>query len=340
VKARLAAIAAFLLLLPAAAPAAETPWGELKKLFHEPVTELKQQFKQLKQNAQPKAPKASKSAEPPAEAKAVEEKAAPAKPEAPVQEAVEAKPEPAPAPATAATDVAETEEVPIPRPRPEITFSYAAAGVPLPPEKPAFAAIGALTPPGRSLIAPPPAARSTCGAALAALGVEATPMAKVEEGACGIAQPVAVAALEGGAVDLSTKAIIECDLAETLANWIRDEVQPEARQHFGGKVTGLRIAASYTCRPRNGVSGAKLSEHGKGNAIDIAAFNVSGHGWITVAGAHYGDEARFLREVRASACNPFTTVLGPGSDSYHSDHFHLDLAKRRTAGPSKGLYCK
>jgi hypothetical protein len=117
-------------------------------------------------------------------------------------------------------------------------------------------------------------------------------------------------------------------------------VQPEAREIFGGKVTGLRIAASYTCRSRNGVAGAKLSEHGKGNAIDLAAFNISGHGWVTVAGSHYGAEARFLREVRAAACNPFTTVLGPGSDSYHSDHFHLDLAKRRTAGPSKGLYCK
>jgi hypothetical protein len=333
VKARLAAIAACLLLLPAAAVAAETPWNELKRLFHEPVTELKQQFKQLKGAGQSQTPKATRKAAPPADVKAAEEKPAPAKTEASAPAVATAQPEAAP-------EAARAGEVPIPRPRPETTFSYAAEPAPVPPHKPALAAIGALTPPGRSLIVPPPAARSTCGAALAALGVEATPMAKVDEGACGIAQPVAVASLEGGAVDFSTKAIIECNLAETLANWIRDEVQPEARGILGGKVTGLRIAASYTCRPRNGVAGAKLSEHGKGNAIDIAAFNVSGRGWITVGGAHHGDEARFLREVRAAACSPFTTVLGPGSDSYHSDHFHLDLAKRRTAGPSKGLYCK
>jgi hypothetical protein len=323
-----------LLLLPAAAVAAETPWSELKRLFHEPVTELKQQFKQFKATGQSRSPKAEASkAAPPADVKATEEKLVPAQPEAPASAVATAKPEAAP-------EAAKAEDAPIPRPRPEITFSYAADPVPMPPHKPAFAAIGALTPPGRSLIAPPPAAKSTCGAALAKLGVEATPMAKVDEGACGIAQPVAVASLEGGAVDFSTKAIIECNLAESLANWIRDEVQPEAREIFSGTVTGLRIAASYTCRPRNGVAGAKLSEHGKGNAIDIAAFNVSGHGWVTVAGAHHGDEARFLREVRAAACSPFTTVLGPGSDSYHSDHFHLDLAKRRTAGQSKGLYCK
>jgi len=30
------------------------------------------------------------------------------------------------------------------------------------------------------------------------------------------------------------------------------------------------------------------------------------------------------------------TVLGPGSDRYHGDHFHLDLANRR----SGKAYCK
>ena len=28
-------------------------------------------------------------------------------------------------------------------------------------------------------------------------------------------------------------------------------------------------------------------------------------------------------------CARFTTVLGPGSDWYHEDHVHLDLAERR-----------
>ena len=45
----------------------------------------------------------------------------------------------------------------------------------------------------------------------------------------------------------------------------------------------------------------------------------------------------FLRDVRKAGCGPFTTVLGPGSDSYHSDHFHFDLAQRGKSGRS--LYC-
>ena len=90
----------------------------------------------------------------------------------------------------------------------------------------------------------------------------------------------------------------------------------------------------------NGVSGAKLSEHARGNAIDISAFKIEGRGWIEVGGIHFGAEQRFLKAIRASACGPFTTVLGPGSDAYHSDHFHLDLAERNKRGKSRGLYCK
>ena len=33
--------------------------------------------------------------------------------------------------------------------------------------------------------------------------------------------------------------------------------------------------------------------------------------------------------MRDSACRRFTTVLGPGSDSYHESHIHLDLIERR-----------
>jgi len=33
--------------------------------------------------------------------------------------------------------------------------------------------------------------------------------------------------------------------------------------------------------------------------------------------------------VRKSVCAHFTTVLGPGSDGYHENHIHVDLAERR-----------
>jgi hypothetical protein len=34
--------------------------------------------------------------------------------------------------------------------------------------------------------------------------------------------------------------------------------------------------------------------------------------------------------VLHSVCRRFTTVLGPGSDGYHEEHIHLDLAERRS----------
>ena len=244
--------------------------------------------------------------------------------------------------------------VPMPRLRPDApgeaagALNYAPTSaieaaplVPAPTPRPAGPPIASV-PPLEPLNLPPPAARSICGAMIAQLGVEATPLAAVEEGACGISAPVAVASLAGGGIDFSTKAILECDLAEALARWSSDAVQPIALKTLGRRVTGYRVAASYTCRNRNSQADAKLSEHARGNAIDISAFKVDGIGWIEVGPGWEsgGPEALFLKAVRGSACGPFTTVLGPGSDSYHSDHFHLDRAKRRTAGPSKGLYCK
>lgn len=331
-KGRFVAAAVVLgLALPAVGLAQESPWRALGKMFRQPAQELRQGLEELRSgklsDGQPEV-----QAETPVEG--------PEKPTEKVAKAPPPEPPPLPpeSPAVAPQEFA-TATAPIPRPRPEIAIPYA-ADVPEVPASRSVAAIGALNLPPPSLIKPPPAARSTCGAELAKLGVEAEAIAPIREGSCGVEEPVAVAALGAGATDLTTKAILECDLAEKFANWLRDEVQPEARKILGGEVTGLRIAASYHCRTRNGVSGAKLSEHGRGNAIDISAFRIEGRGWIEVGATHFGAEARFLKTIRASACGPFTTVLGPGSDAHHSDHFHLDLATRNKRGKSRGLYCK
>ena len=215
----------------------------------------------------------------------------------------------------------------------------AVASIPPPPEprlrpaQPAELAPAVASLPPLPLERPPPAARSTCGVALAVLGVEATALAPIGEEQCGIAAPVAVAALAGGTVELTARMTVECRLAETLADWLDGTVQPRAEAILGERVTGLRIAASYACRNRNGLDDARLSEHAKGNAVDISAFRL-GDRWIAVGSGWEGGgaDADFLAAVRESACGPFRTVLGPGADAYHSDHFHLDLAKRRGGG--------
>jgi hypothetical protein len=40
------------------------------------------------------------------------------------------------------------------------------------------------------------------------------------------------------------------------------------------------------------------------------------------------EEQGFLRDVQGAACEQFNTVLAPGSNRFHYDHFHFDLMRR------------
>jgi hypothetical protein len=70
-----------------------------------------------------------------------------------------------------------------------------------------------------------------------------------------------------------------------------------------------------------------LSEHAKGNALDIAALALSDGRRVAVRPADRPapDVTAFLVAVRTTACDYFLTVLGPGSDGAHAAHLHLDL---------------
>jgi hypothetical protein len=45
-----------------------------------------------------------------------------------------------------------------------------------------------------------------------------------------------------------------------------------------------------------------------------------------------GPYSAALRRMRAGACGIFRTTLGPGSDRFHADHFHFDMAQHRSGG--------
>jgi hypothetical protein len=117
-------------------------------------------------------------------------------------------------------------------------------------------------------------------------------------------------------------------------------VKPSAEYYFGAPVVEMKVAASYGCRPRNNQSGGKLSEHGYANALDISAFTLADGRVVTVKGGWWGEERErlFLRAVHEGACGEFTTVLGPNSDKFHHDHFHVDLARHGRDGRQR--YCK
>lgn len=166
---------------------------------------------------------------------------------------------------------------------------------------------------------------------------DAVPIPDFHEGnGCGISQGYRVMSLDN--ISFSEPAQITCAEANSLNVWVQSSVQKVAREIYGQQVVAFKVAASYACRARNNVRGAKLSEHGHGNAIDIASFTLANGREIVVLTGYYGNaqDQRFLRTVRAQACGIFHTVLGPGSDSYHRDHIHLDMQALRHNG---GVYC-
>lgn len=150
---------------------------------------------------------------------------------------------------------------------------------------------------------------------------------------CGIDQAVRVRSVAG--VKLSTSALIDCTTAKSLKLWVERGMKPAVGRRGGG-VEKMRIFASYACRTRNSKKGAKISEHGKGRAVDIGVFTLRDGSEISVLKDWgRGKKGRILKEMHKDACGPFGTVLGPNSDKYHKDHFHFDTARYRG-----GAYCK
>ena len=126
-----------------------------------------------------------------------------------------------------------------------------------------------------------------------------------------------------------------CPLARSLGRWAREAVQPAAQQWMKSRVVRVESFGTYACRPVNGQPGARLSEHGRANAVDIAAFTFADGRRVTVLGGWNGedeDARRFLRAVHLAGCRRFATGLGPDANALHRDHFHFDMGQ--------GPYCR
>jgi hypothetical protein len=118
---------------------------------------------------------------------------------------------------------------------------------------------------------------------------------------------------------------LQCSMAEAVAHWIRDDVAPTL-DSLGMSLRGIETLESFGCRSFNGTSGAKLSEHGHANALDVRSLKLANGIIIELTNATV---SRSLREqLRQTACTRFSTVLGNGADAYHETHVHIDLMQR------------
>jgi hypothetical protein len=159
-------------------------------------------------------------------------------------------------------------------------------------------------------------------------------------GICGMTRPFKVTALQDGAVAFNSTATLDCPMVAELEDWLADVVQPAAQMRFGVGVTQINSMGSYSCRGMNGQYGAPLSEHSFGNAIDVGGFVLAdGREIAIVRDWTRGDEQTraFLKDVHAGSCRHFSTVLAPGSNAFHYNHIHVDLAMHGRGG---GIICK
>jgi hypothetical protein len=216
--------------------------------------------------------------------------------------------------AGACGDIAVAEDVPLPRPRPPLwiepqSFREAAG--------PDFNSTNATSAP------------TECDERLGKIAAIEPMPRLIGPDACGggdMVQLNAVMLAGGERIELKPAPVLRCAFAESITGWLHDEAAPRAEK-LGAAMRAVETYDDFECRGRNRVAGAKLSEHGRGNAVDLRAFVLADGRVVGLTDMTVAKE--FRGELRESACHRFTTVLGPGSDGYHEAHIHLDLAERQ-----------
>ena len=157
---------------------------------------------------------------------------------------------------------------------------------------------------------------------------ERAPPVTVKAG-CPLPVPVRLSGIrlaDGSMTKLSPAAILTCDMVSTVTDWVREDIGP-AVAALGTRLEVVKVAASYDCRSRNRVRGAKMSLHGSGKAMDVGGFTFADGQKVEVKDGSI--PIPLQTAFRDTACRSFTTVLGPGSDGYHEDHIHMDIEARR-----------
>jgi hypothetical protein len=205
-------------------------------------------------------------------------------------------------------EVAVAQTVPLPRPRP---FSNTEAV------------------PARS--AAPSPSPSACRIRLTEQRAVAPSVDSIDgPGECGSVDLVRLEAVmlpDNSRVEVNPPAVLRCSMAEAIVDWVRDDLAQLAAFNLGSRLRSVRNFASYHCRSRNNIIGAMMSEHGKGNALDVRSITLVNGTTIDPTDPHVSRE--FRESWKKSVCARFSTVLGPGSDGYHENHIHVDLMERR-----------
>jgi hypothetical protein len=122
---------------------------------------------------------------------------------------------------------------------------------------------------------------------------------------------------------------MRCGTARAFAGWIRNAVAPGAYQMLGSELARVEGMGTYACRNVVGSTrgGDRRSGHAIANAVDVGGFVLKDGRRISVLRDwNSADEVtrNYLRQMRASACRRFGTVLSPDYNAAHANHLHLE----------------
>jgi hypothetical protein len=179
-----------------------------------------------------------------------------------------------------------------------------------------------------------PAAELACRRELKRMGVVYADKPAISQGpACQVPYPISLQGLSGN-IGVKPAVTLNCQVTLAFAKWVKNELAPSARFRYWSGIRTIQPLGGYSCRRMNN-SRQKynpMSEHARGNAIDVGKFVLkSGHEIdVRKKGLFSFREGRLLQAVRNDSCKYFNTVLGPGSNPEHWNHFHFDLRSRQS----------
>ena len=179
---------------------------------------------------------------------------------------------------------------------------------------------------------PAPTIDQACLDRLGAAGIEfevvTVPLAA--NPGCAIETPVRLKAVKLASrwrtsISLPDEPTLSCQFSERFGHWLRDLVAPLIAGELAVELKSVRTGPGYECRNRNRAETGKISAHASGLAVDVASFELANGRTLPIK--PNGDEhlRATVDAIRVAACGWFTTVLGPGSDSAHADHMHIDI---------------
>lgn len=188
-------------------------------------------------------------------------------------------------------------------------------------------------------------AKARCAHILRTIDAVTVPEPPLRDGECGAPAPVRVVSVgRKPAVALSPPALLTCDMAVALHDWIKKDVQPTARKQLRAEISQIDVMSDYSCRNAYGRARTRLSEHGHANAIDIRGFVTAKSETVAVLdnwgltgreiAALHARERR-LAEQRGAKQQPVATAARPDLTPRPVADAPAAVAARDTAGAAQ-----